>query len=175
VLVLYPLLAIGAAYAGVRLWNAPRPGLARGALAVLLAWQATALWLPYPDYLAYFNPLAGRHPERVLIDSDLDWGQDMRRMERELRDRGVHQFSFVYRGTADLIREDLPPFTMLPPNLPTTGWVAVDLLAKLMMSPGGAGYAWLDQYAPVKRIGKTIDLYYIPPHSSLPGPAAGLR
>ena len=135
----------------------------RPVIVALLTWQAASLWTSYPDYLPYFNELAERRPEAVLIDSDLDWGQDLRRLERALRERRVPSFSFVFRGTADWGREALPPFTFLPPNLRTTGWVAVDLLAKMELTRGGDGYAWLDAYRPVARIGKTIDLYYIPP------------
>lgn len=163
ILVLYPLLAGGAAYATVSAWRAWRSLAARGTLAALLIWQASALWTAFPDYLPYFNELVARRPEAVLIDSDLDWGQDMRRLEQELKQRNVRQFSFAFRGTTDWIRQDLPPFTYLPPNVRTTGWVAVDLLAKFMLSGGGDGFAWLDDYQPVTRVGKTIDLYYIPP------------
>ena len=36
----------------------------------------TTAW-NHPDYLAYFNEVAGDKPEAMLIDSDLDWGQDI--------------------------------------------------------------------------------------------------
>ena len=42
----------------------------------------------HPDYLAYFNELAGDEPERILADSDLDWGQDMLRLSARLREVG---------------------------------------------------------------------------------------
>lgn len=161
VLILYPLLALAAAYMLIRLWDW-RPAILGKAIVVLvISWQLGTLWRTWPDYLPYFNELV-RHPEQVLIDSDLDWGQDMRRLERDLHERKVESFSFVFRGTEDWIREDFPPFTFLPPNLETTGWVAVDVLAKFLLTKGGPGYAWLDAYRPVARIGKTIDLYYIP-------------
>ena len=162
VLILYPLLALGASYASTLAWQR-RGRVAKPVLIALLAWQAASLWTAYPDYLPYFNELADRRPEAVLIDSDLDWGQDLRRLERDLHARRVPSLSFVFRGNADWLREDLPPFTFLPPHLPTTGWVAVDLLAKMEVAQGGDGYAWLDAYKPIARIGKTIDLYYIPP------------
>jgi hypothetical protein len=161
VLVLYPLLAIAAGSVLVCLWDLRPAGLGKTIVVLVITWQLATLWRAWPDYLPYFNELVGR-PEQVLIDSDLDWGQDMRRLERSLRERKVESFSFVFRGTEDWIREDFPPFTFLPPNLQTTGWVAVDLLAKFMLTQGGPGYAWLDSYRPVARIGKTIDLYYIP-------------
>jgi hypothetical protein len=45
-----------------------------GALALVL-WMAISGALSHPDYLAYFNEIAGSEPEKVLVDSDLDWGQ----------------------------------------------------------------------------------------------------
>ncbi len=47
--------------------------------ALLIAGQAVAAARAYPSYLAAFNPLAGP-PEnrwRHLVDSSLDWGQDL--------------------------------------------------------------------------------------------------
>ena len=67
--------------------------------------------------------------------------------------------SLAYRGTADLSREALPPFEPLPPWHPVTGWVAISALAR---EHHLAGYAWLKAYRPRERVGKTIDLYYIP-------------
>jgi hypothetical protein len=63
------------------------------------------------------------------------------------------------RGTADLSREPLPPLQLLPPVRRVSGWVAITALAR---EHDDAGYAWLDGYPPRERVGKTIDLYYIP-------------
>jgi len=165
VLVLYPFFALGAAYVTVRTWRwlaawrARR--LAAGAVAVilvLLAWQLSTLWTAYPDYLPYFNELVPQ-PQRVLVDSDLDWGQDLRRLELRAAQLRIPQLSLAYRGTADLTREPLPPFVSLAARQPTSGWVAISALAR---TRDPADYAWLDAYRPVERIGKSIDLYYIP-------------
>jgi len=40
-----------------------------------------------------------------------------------------------------------------------SGWVAISELAR---TRNPADYAWLDAYRPLERIGKSIDLYYIP-------------
>jgi 4-amino-4-deoxy-L-arabinose transferase-like glycosyltransferase len=175
VLILYPLLSLGAAYTAVlcvrralRIEPAPRYRLAGlAAVVVLCVWQVVGLVLAYPDYLAYFNETV-RHPERVLVDSDLDWGQDLGRLERRLKELGVDRLSFGYLGSADLAREDLPPTTRLTPHVPATGWIAVTALARAY---GGGAYDWLDGYRPVERVGKTIDLYYI--DAQRPVPAAG--
>jgi hypothetical protein len=68
--------------------------------------------------------------------------------------------NLAYRGTADLAREKLPPFVIMPPWKPATGWVAISTLAKVH---DPKGYAWLDAYKPVETVGKTIELYYVPP------------
>ena len=164
VMVLFPLLAIGAAYAVTAAWRATAPMAQRGArvtlragLAALLLWQAGTL-LVWPDYLAYFNVLAGSHPERILVDSDLDWGQDLRRLSRELARRRVDSLYLAYSGSADLTLEHLPPFQPLPPDQPVTGWIAIDMLT---LKDNRPHYDWLLGYTPVTRVGKSIDLYRI--------------
>ncbi len=159
VLVLYPLLAIGAAAASVALWNRLRARWARGLLGALLLWQVATVVYAYPDYLAYFNAFAGAHPERILVDSDLDWGQDLRRLSLELARRRVPSLYIAYRGSADLSREHLPPFQLLARGQHATGWIAIDMLA---LKESEDGYAWLADFQPVQRVGKSIDLYYLP-------------
>ncbi len=158
VLILYPFLALGGAYALASVSRAwPRAGSAMAAL--LVAWQVSTLAMAYPDYFPYFNETVS-HPEHVLVDSDLDWGQDLRRLERRLAQLKVPSVSLAYQGTADLARETLPPFVRLPPRQPAKGWVAITALTR---EHEPAGYAWLNPYRPVERVGKTIDLYFIPP------------
>ncbi|MDB6044430.1 MAG: hypothetical protein JWM63_2981 [Gammaproteobacteria bacterium] len=166
VLILYPLLALGGAHAVTVAWRALRDTRHRsfavlGTVVVvgLVGWQVSTLWRANPDYLPYFNEAVG-HPEKVLVDSDLDWGQDLWRLERRAAEIKVPSLSLAYRGTADLSREALPPFTVMPPWHPTTGWIAISALAR---EHDLAGYAWLNEFKPMERIGKTIDLYYVPP------------
>jgi 4-amino-4-deoxy-L-arabinose transferase-like glycosyltransferase len=165
VLILYPFLAIGAAHLLVKCWRGLREtknrdlaGIGSAVVLGLIGWQASTLITANPDYLPYFNE-AVAHPEAVLVDSDLAWGQDLRRLEHRLAELKVTSFSFAYLGTADLTRETFPKLMRLSPGQPTTGWVAITALARVH---GGVGYAWLDNFAPVERVGKSIDLYYVP-------------
>ncbi len=164
-LILYPFLALGGGYLLARLWSAlatlriPQlANLGRAVIVVLVGWQVSLLWTAYPDYLPYFNELVS-DPQHVLVDSDLDWGQDLRRLEWALAELKVRNINLAYVGTADLAREPLPPFTRLPPGHPAKGWIAITALAR---EHGLKGYAWLDAYRPIERVGKTIDLYFIP-------------
>lgn len=157
-LILYPLLAIAAAYAAMRLLEAGRRrGPAVAAVALLLVAQAAISIRAYPDWMTYFNVVAGAHPERVLLPIDVDWGQDLKRLETELRKRGVDRVAVSYFGSADLTRHDLPGFTRLVPHSPQTGWIAVSLwkLARDL------DYKWLRAFEPVARVGNSINLYHI--------------
>jgi len=131
---------------------------ATGLLLALLGWQLSTLWRAYPDYLPYFNE-AVSDPQHVLVDSDLDWGQDLKRLELRAQALNIPLLHLAYQGTADLAREPLPPIEPLRPRQPVSGWVAISALAR---TRNPADYAWLDAYRPLERVGHTIDLYYIP-------------
>jgi 4-amino-4-deoxy-L-arabinose transferase-like glycosyltransferase len=161
VFVLYPMLAIAAAALFGHLWQRYSHRWVRGAMLGLLALQAGTMVLTYPDYLAYFNLTAGAHPERILIDSDLDWSQDIKRLQQRLVQLQIMKFGFVYRGSADVVGEHLPGVWMVQPFSPATGWIAASIFARDTVSQGKA-FEWLKQYTPRERIGKSIDLYYIP-------------
>jgi 4-amino-4-deoxy-L-arabinose transferase-like glycosyltransferase len=180
VLQLYPLLAIYVAVALVALWNAGR--VARAFAVLLGVWQLATPVFAAPDYMAWFNALAGRHPEDVLLDSDLDWGQDLLRLERALADLGAREVSIAYFGPADLCRHHLPPGRWLRPRERVTGLVAIsEMYRKGVIGnyyrdgdycdrdqwvreapPDPGAYAWLDAYAPIARVGTSILLYDIP-------------
>jgi Dolichyl-phosphate-mannose-protein mannosyltransferase len=165
VLVLYPFLAVGAVYALRGAWRRAQ-GLKDRRLAFVatafvsaaLLWQFSTLVRAYPDYLPYFNETV-RHPEHVLVDSDLDWGQDLDRLEDRAAQLKIAKLNLAYLGTVDLARESLPPYAVLKYFKPVHGWVAISALARVSNPPA---YAWLDAYRPLERVGKTIDLYYIP-------------
>jgi hypothetical protein len=173
VFVLYPLMAMAAASLVVTLWQRFNSALLRWALTTLILLQATSLVGSYPDYLPYFNAFAGNHPEKILIDSDLDWGQDLERLENRLHELQVTKFGFVYRGSADVIGEHLPGVWMVQPFNPATGWIAASIYARDTVSQGEA-FGWLRKYQPIERIGKSIDLYYIPDAES-PANMSGLK
>ncbi|MGC2112243.1 MAG: glycosyltransferase family 39 protein [Candidatus Korobacteraceae bacterium] len=167
ILPIYPLLAIIAGVGGAWLWSTTRPMYAGAALVILLsAWHLTSSVRAHPDYLAYFNEFAGQHPERILVDSDLDWGQDLLRLSAVLQQRQISQLSIAYAGSShlDLGNFGLPPFHILDPHQPTSGWIAISLLK---LKTGGLGFpddsfSWLNAYRPVDRIGRSILLYYVP-------------
>ncbi len=166
ILPIYPMLAICAGVGVQRLWRWGRPQFAGALVAVALSgWLVTESVRAHPDYLPYFNQLAGNHPERILVSGDLDWGQDLGRLVDTLRARKIQHLSLSYFGKADLSKQGLPPFTELQPNTPVTGWVAASVYSLWLGAQGGQydAYAWLRRHTPVARVGRSILLYYIDP------------
>ena len=68
--------------ASIRLWRTPWLRPLVGALA---AWLVAGSLLAHPDYLPWMNAFAGPHPERVVLDSNFDWGQDVVRLRDACR------------------------------------------------------------------------------------------
>lgn len=158
VLPLYPLLAIVAAYGVMQ--------LRRPVAVAVLAAQVAAFALAHPDHLAYFNFTAGRDPSRILLDSNLDWGQDLLRLEKACAKHRIPALHLAYFGSADLRRHRLPPLARLEPFTPAAGWIAI---SEMQLKDVGArnrprgAYDWLLRYQPVERVGKSILLYRVQP------------
>lgn len=55
-------------------------------ILALLLWHTRESLSIRPDYLAYFNPIAGgpAQAHRLFVDSSLDWGQDLPRLKQWL-------------------------------------------------------------------------------------------
>jgi hypothetical protein len=98
----YPVLFILAGSLGSGL-NARRR-FAAIAVAGLLAWQVADAVRVYPNYLAFFNPAAGgmSNGYRHLVDSSLDWGQDLPGLKSWLdRHAGNDRVYLSYAGSGE--------------------------------------------------------------------------
>jgi len=155
ILPIYPLLCVAAAAGAVDLWR----GKLRIAIAALLAWMFLGIALAHPDYLAWFNEAAGPHPDRIAVDSNLDWGQDVGRLARAVREHHIESLHVLCLTTVDFRSHGIPA-DPLPPDVRTPGWIAVSETA-LRLTPDAAQYRWLDHEQPVERVGRSIRLYYV--------------
>jgi len=152
---------------------------------ILIVWQIVSVANVYPSFLAYFNELIGgpTNGYKYLVDSNLDWGQDAKRLAGWVTERGIEKikipdrFSIVSAGASgsefwysrsyEFYLED--KYEYLPEAAPTTGWVAVPatLLQWGRANPAeksgwsSDSYRWLDAYEPVAKIGYSIFVYYI--------------
>ncbi|HWD00013.1 MAG TPA: glycosyltransferase family 39 protein [Candidatus Sulfopaludibacter sp.] len=159
-----PIAALGILRLRARVWLP----------AVLLLWFAASSLLAHPDYLPYFNELAAGQPEKIVVDSDLDWGQDLKRLSRRLHEVGAPSVAFHSILVASYYDEfHFPRMTPQDPFVPTPGWNAVSVtywkLARLgLMVPTRDGKLenhspdrtlWPDAVPPGERIGKSIILW----------------
>jgi tetratricopeptide (TPR) repeat protein len=99
ILPIYPFLFvfIGGTAAELRKESA---GIREKILICLGVWYVWSSVSIYPHYLAYFNELVGRakNGHKVLVDSNLDWGQDLKGLKRWMGDNQVKQIQLLYFG-----------------------------------------------------------------------------
>jgi hypothetical protein len=115
ILPLYPAVFVFAGAAAG--WLSWRPG--RWVLAGLLVWLAAANLWAWPNYLGYFNELIGGPTRgyRWLADSNVDWGQDLKRLARYADEHPDERIKLAYFGSADATRYG-HDWEMLPSYLP---------------------------------------------------------
>jgi hypothetical protein len=172
ILPVYIAFSIAGALAVDR-WAASKWG--RAVAGVLVLWVAVSGVAAHPNYIPYFNELAGSEPDRILVDSDYDWGQDTKRLAKRLHELGATSASFFGVGASDKDYELLRVFPGLPalrpihPINPTEGYTAVSPTF-WRTTQYGLYYKypnikpWWERLQPQEKVG-TLLLYYVPPGS----------
>jgi hypothetical protein len=100
---IYPFLFVAAGGAAALGHAARRSVATLSVVAILAGWYAFSAFRIHPHYLAYFNELVGG-PERgyrYLVDSNLDWGQDLKGLKAYMDRHGIARIKLSYFGTAD--------------------------------------------------------------------------
>lgn len=131
----------------------------------------------HPHHLAYFNVLTGGPIEgrNHLVDSNLDWGQDLDALATALPTlAGQESVSVAYFGSVPPTSVGLkggPP----PPYQPTPGWHAISVnfvqgRPHTLRLPDGSFhrldldvYGYFRFFEPVARVGYSIDVYRLTP------------
>ena len=171
VLPVFGVLAMAGGMAAAHAWRRWSAPVARAALVLVSAAGLLSTATVHPDYLAYFNELGGRRPERILVDSDLDWGQDLRRLADTLRSRGIDSVTMAYFGSAVPGNYGIGVSKRWTRDEPVHGWFVV---SQTLKQRGDAelrrrqwtlypkAFAWLNALEPEARIGKSLLLYNVP-------------
>lgn len=166
ILPVYPFLCLIAA-SMVRV----RPDRRWVVAALVVCQAAVGLWI-YPDYLTFFNLLVGgpSHGHEVLLDSNLDWGQDLKGLGEYIRRRGIDTIYVDYFGRSCRnyygVRST-PDFQ--------GGLIAVSATNLMgVYSDDRTRYRFLSSRKPEAIIGGSIFVYDVPrPSDWKPSPAAG--
>lgn len=173
VLPAYPLLFVFASRFAA--WLSPGPGVRTGvraavAGAVALFYVGSAV-ATYPNHLGFFNvavggPSRGHH---YLDDSNLDWGQDLPRLARWQRERGVGRVRLLYPWSGRPEHYGIDHVRMEPRDWygaprPGTYVVATVWLIRGLdeAETRGTPTDWLERYEPIDRVGTSFFVYEFP-------------
>jgi len=161
----YPLLFVFVSRVW-RLFDAGRT--ARVAGAALAVWYISSAILIFPDQLAYFNEAAGG-PSRgyeYLDDSNLDWGQDLKRLKTYLDEQEVDRVRLFYPWNGDPTYYGITHDLVTPrdwygkPSTGTYAMATVSLVRGLQEArTRNVPTDWLNRYDPVDRVGYSFFIY----------------
>src|SRR2546427_26036 len=164
----YVLPMVVTALMGGAIWlrtsvRSARVAVAVAAVAVIA--QAISFFSIAPQHLAYFNDLAGGPSAGYtrLVDSNVDWGQDLVRLREWMRARGIERVSLVYFGSAPLAAYDITAGDWREyvshdlPNGPKAFVISVTALQGLTTC--GDAFAPLRTLEPSGRIGYSLMAY----------------
>lgn len=145
-------------------------------LMILILWQSFSVLSIYPHFLAYFNELVGgaNNGYKYVVDSNLDWGQDLKRLEKWVEANNIEKIYVDYFGGGSpeyYLKTKYAPWwgNRNPAELLNGSYLAVSAT----FLQGGKGeaipgfnqpsgyYRWLDNYMPVAKIGYSIFVYRI--------------
>jgi len=164
----------------------------RVAIGVALAWMVVGTLRVHPHELSYFNEIAGgpRGGARHLLDSNIDWGQDLLELRRVLdlnEPLGLAYFGAVDPALAGIRwrvpprdPRTVPPGHALPSDTPTLlpGLYAISVnflygLPHRVPGPGGESvpsdedaFAYFRTLRPFARAGYSIEIFRVGPEEA---------
>jgi hypothetical protein len=177
---IYIPLSMIAAYAAVELWC--RTGASpvrtsrqaeslsytvgaratRTVLAIAMLWLVASSVLAHPDYLPWMNAFAGRRPYHVLLDSNFEWGQDIWRLSRICRKRGITYLGYAVVTSIRPTSIGITGGELLREDAVTHGWVVIsEQNREWARAKNPHAFDWLERY-PFERVGRTLRLYDVP-------------
>jgi hypothetical protein len=138
------------------------------ALAVLGLYPVSAL-LATPNTVDYFNLLARGRGDRILLDSNIDWGQGLKRVKAYMDREGLDHIDLAYFGHVDPalygIRWDFPR-----PDRPGLVAVSANFLhgypyltyagGHMVPMPAGA-FQWIEKQQEMEYLGGGIFIYKV--------------
>lgn len=144
-------------------------------LVLLLFWYLIEFISVYPYYLTYFNQFAGGPAggHRYVVDSNLDWGQDLQRLDDFIEKNNIDKIYLDYFGWAEQSYYLGDAFVWIMggkytstegflKDNPNGGWLGVSasFYQESTVKPINP-YAWLKNIKPTAVIGNSIFVWYI--------------
>ncbi len=139
----------------------------RAVLGVVLLFQVFEVASISPHYLAFFNTFSGgpENGPRYLVDSNIDWGQDLKKLRTFLKSIGWEQAVCVcYFGNASMAYYGIG-HRYVPRTREAAKRQEMDCLAAISVTalydvyvPAGS-FDWLRSMQPLAKVGYSIYVY----------------
>lgn len=144
-------------------------------LTLLLLWILAAAVITFPFYLSYYNEAIGiENGYRYIVDSNYDWGQDLKRLRDIAEKENIKKIHLDYFGGGSprhYLGEKYEPWWSAKGPPPSGSLFAVS--ATLLQGARGRPvkgfqikpedtYPWLEGLEPIRRAGLSIFIYRIP-------------
>lgn len=170
VLPAYPFLIMLTGFTANIKTQSQRAG--RAVFYICCCWYVWAAISIFPHQLAYFNEFIGgpKNGYKYLVDSNLDWGQDLKGLKTYMDEHGIKKVKLAYFGLNDpanfgIDYDYLPSYVVLNPNnvketVEVKGWFAISatMLQGVYLQDRNL-YAIFKETTPVDMIGYSIFIY----------------
>jgi hypothetical protein len=145
-------------------------------VGVLLLWYCVGTLRTFPHYLAYFNELVGgpKNGYKCLLDSNLDWGQDLPSLAKFLQEEGSPEVILSFFGTAwpktyGITYQDFYSYNLssrredhINSLMPSRELFVISANSlQCLYYPDKTLYDWLKQRKPLAVVGYTLFVYDI--------------
>jgi hypothetical protein len=133
----------------------------RWLIAAAVAIQLFEFVHTYPYYVSFFNLGVGG-PDRgeyYLLDSNLDWGQDAKRLAGYLQSHGVTDPCVSYFGQADLAYYGIKAKELPAKAQPLDCVAAISINHLHGLYVNADSFDWLRQVQPTAKVGSSIYIY----------------
>jgi hypothetical protein len=136
---------------------------------LLVVWLMAEVAFAYPSYLAYFNETIGgtKNGYKYVTDSNVDWGQDLKRLEKFVADFNIQKIRVDYFGGGDARHYLGDKAIMWHSDLgQEPGWYAISATflqnsLYYKITEGKPDYEWLRERSPYANIGGSILIYKV--------------
>lgn len=149
-------------------------------LGLILLWSLGEIIFTFSHYLSYYNVFAGGTERgwRFIVDSNYDWGQDLKRLKKFVEKNKIEKIHLDYFGGGNpkyYLGEKFEPWWSSKGRFAGTsnrpqGWFAVSATFRqgawgkptkgFQIKPEDS-YSWLKAYQPVAKAGQSIFIYFI--------------
>ncbi|MBI4448764.1 glycosyltransferase family 39 protein [Candidatus Woesearchaeota archaeon] len=128
-------------------------------IGALVVWYVVSSLLIFPHFLAYFNEVVGpQNGYKVLMDSNVDWGQDLKSLANYLHKRNDPLVKMAYFGTDSREYYNVT-WTELKCG-PQDGFIAISVnLLNGFTNDESKCSSWLKSFSPIDTIGYSIFVY----------------